>query len=111
MTPWDVCYNSGLPQDKCECVDCFPWIHRFKFICTDAKDIDEVIEILEGQVAFFRELREKGYRITEPGNDYMLIIPPQRDGFYWARCKKCGKKYEEEDGVSKRLCPACKEGR
>ena len=109
MPPWDVCSNSGLTQDKCECLDCFPWTHRFKFICIDAQDIDDVIEILEGQVAFFKDLKKKGYTIEEPGDDYMSIIPPNHDGFYWARCRKCGDEYEEELGVSERTCSKCKE--
>ena len=111
MPPWDVCSNSGLTEDKCECLDCFPWVHRFKFICIDAQDIDDVIEILEGQVKLFKELKEKGYTIDEPCDDYMQIIPPHRVGFYWARCKKCGEEYEEEDEVPKRLCARRREGK
>ena len=107
---WDVCSNSGLTQDKCECLDCHPWTHRFKFICIDASDIDDVISTLEGQVEFFKGLKEKGYQIEEPDDDYMTIVPPYRVGFYWALCKKCGEHYEEEEGVSERLCGKCKEG-
>jgi predicted nucleic acid-binding Zn-ribbon protein len=38
----------------------------------------------------------------------MLIIPPYREGHYWARCKKCGEIYEELDGESKRTCAKCR---
>ena len=107
---WDICSNSGLTQDKCECLDCQPWTHRFKFICIDATDIDDVISTLEGQLKFFKELKEKGYQITEPQDDYMMITPPHRVGFYWARCKECYQIFEEEEGSSKRLCEKCKEG-
>ena len=106
---WEVCSNSGLTQEKCECLDCFPWIHRFKFICIDAENIDDVIRILEEKVEFFKTLKEGGYQIDEPHDDYMLIIPPHKVGFYWARCKECGLIYEEHDGVSDRLCEKCSE--
>ncbi|MGY5872517.1 MAG: hypothetical protein RTV72_09745 [Candidatus Thorarchaeota archaeon] len=109
MPPWDVCSNSGLTQDKCECLDCFPWIHRFKFICIDAKNIDDVISTLEGQVELFKTLKEGGYQIEEPHDDYMHIIPPYKVGYYWARCKKCGIIYEEQEGNDQRLCEKCGE--
>ena len=106
---WDICENSGHPQDKCECIDCFPWFHRFKWVCAEAENIDDDIELLQGQVEFFKELNEKGYQIDEPGDDYMLIIPPYREGYYWARCKKCGTFYEEVEGQARRVCDSCKE--
>ncbi len=107
---WEVCANSELTQDKCECLDCFPWTHRFKFMCIDAENIDDVIRILEEKVDLFKTLKEGGYQIDEPQDDYMLIVPPNRVGFYWARCKKCGLIYEEHEGKDQRLCEKCSEG-
>jgi hypothetical protein len=104
----DICKNSGLPQDKCECIDCFPWFRRFKWVCAAAENIDDVISLLQAEVDYFKDLKQKGYQIAEPENDYMLIIPPYREGHYWARCKKCGEIYEELDGESKRTCAKCR---
>ncbi len=65
---------------------------------------------MEGQVEFFKELKEKGYQITKPHDDYMMITPPYREGFYWARCKGCYEIFEEEEGCNQRLCKKCSEG-
>ena len=75
----------------------------------DAKNIDDVISTLEGQVELFKTLKEGGYQIEEPHDDYMHIIPPYKVGYYWARCKKCGIIYEEQEGNDQRLCEKCGE--
>ena len=79
-------------------------------MCIDAENIDDVIRILEVKVDLFKTLKEGGYQIDEPQDDYMLIVPPNRVGFYWARCKKCGLIYEEHEGKDQRLCEKCSEG-
>ena len=104
---WDICANSGLTQDKCECLDCEPWTHRFKWVCAQADNIDDVISILQGQVEFFQKLKAEGYQIDEPHDDYMIILPPDKVGFYWARCKKCYEVFAEAEGNSQRLCGKC----
>jgi hypothetical protein len=105
---WDVCSNSGLPMDKCECLDCFPWIHRFKWMCAGCDTIDDVIETLEGQAQYFKDLRDKGYTVDgEIPDDYMHIVPPERAGHYWARCKACGGYYEAPHGNAERVCEEC----
>jgi hypothetical protein len=107
---WDICENSGLPQDQCDCIDCFPWFHRFKWVCAEAENINDIIRLLQEQVNYFKELRGRGYQIDEPQDDYMLIIPPYREGHYWARCKTCRVVYEEVLGESQRQCIRCREG-
>jgi len=38
----------------------FPEVFRFKWICSECKTIDDVIETLKGITAYFEELKKKG---------------------------------------------------
>ena len=87
------CRNTGLDPFECGCLDCFPHVHRFKFIGLEAgcKSLDDVIDVIQNEIEYFTKLKKKGYKAKEgSAEDYLEIIPPKRKGHYWGRCKKCG---------------------
>ena len=89
----DTCRNTGLRSSDCRCLDCFPNVHRFKFLGLEAncETIDDIIAAIQEQIDYFTELKESRYRVGGAINDdYMEIYPPRRKGFYWGRCKNCG---------------------
>ena len=105
----DICENSGLPQNKCECLRCFPMIYRFKWLCADCETIDQVISRLEDTLGYFRQLKADGYEIGGGiEDDYMEIRPQRKEGHYWAKCKGCGNIYCTPMGDQRRLCEECR---
>ncbi|MFQ5831223.1 MAG: hypothetical protein ACE5H4_00780 [Candidatus Thorarchaeota archaeon] len=103
-----VCRNNGLTMEECQCLSCFPRIHRFKWICAECKTIDDVIDTLTGYAEYFRQLKGEGWTIGGPvEDDYMELYPPDRPGYYWARCK-CGNPFMVQKGVvAPELCDEC----
>ena len=87
------CRNTGLEPFECNCLDCIPSFHRFKFIGLEAecKTIDDIIDAIQAEIDYFSALKKEGYHIKEgDAIDYLEIHPPKRDGFYWGRCRNCG---------------------
>ena len=56
-----------------------PELYRFKWICADCKNIDDIIKRLEDVTVDFKKMKKKGYTIGGSiEDDYMEIIPPKR---------------------------------
>ncbi len=108
----ESCVNTGLVREKCRCLDCWPIIHRFKWICASCVTIDDVIGVFRERTAFFEKLREDGWRIGGPiDDDYMELVPPIRDGYYWHHCNHCGSAALVPDSVKSapETCVQCED--
>ena len=107
---WEDCDNTGLTRENCRCLNCWTSVFRFKFLCIDCKNIDEVIEKLDVTLEYFKNLKKQGYRVDGPiSDDYMELAPPYRVGFYWMACQECGGHYEMPAGrISHGVCQECR---
>ncbi|MCK5240409.1 MAG: hypothetical protein KAR33_12705, partial [Candidatus Thorarchaeota archaeon] len=106
----EICDNTGLYQHECQCLDCVPWIWRFKEICTDCETVSDVVERLEDTLAYFSALNDGDYTISGAiEHDYMELKPPSRQGLYWMRCDDCGSLFEVPIGSLSLSCGMCKQ--
>lgn len=110
--PWEddfICRNTRLSRSDCLCMECRPDTFRFKFLCIDCKTIDDVIATLLDTLAYFQQLREKGFYVDGPiGDDYMEIYPPKREGYYWVQCQSCRKPFMVQKGAMyPKTCDTC----
>ena len=105
------CKNTGLDPFKCNCLDCFPSIHPFKFMALEAEceSLDDIIDAVKAQIEYFKQLKEEGYSVKQGISiDYLQIHPPRHDGYYWGRCKGCGHHLELPIGTQQpRICEYC----
>ncbi|MFW9848472.1 MAG: hypothetical protein ACFFF4_04985 [Candidatus Thorarchaeota archaeon] len=105
----DICENTGLYKHECQCLDCVPWIWRFKELCTDCETVSDVVERLEDTLAYFSALNDGDYSITgDIAHDFMELRPPTRQGFYWMRCDDCGSLFEVPRGSISLNCGICR---
>lgn len=104
----EICENTGLYKHDCQCLDCIPWIWRFKDLCTDCETVSDVVERLEVTLAYFSALNDGDYTISGAiEHDYMELRPPSREGLYWMRCDDCGSLFEVQKGTFLSNCGLC----
>ncbi|MFW9953945.1 MAG: hypothetical protein ACFFD3_05260 [Candidatus Thorarchaeota archaeon] len=107
----EICNNTGLFQNECTCLDCVPWIWRFKNLCNDCETIADIVERLEETLAYFSALNDGRYTISGAiEHDYTELRPPSRQGLYWMRCDDCGAFFEVPRGTLLVNCGLCKPG-
>ena len=104
-----TCPNTGMDRNKCQCLECIPHIFRFKWICAEAKTIDDVVKTLGGVAEYFKGLKREGWTVDGSiPDDYMELCPPVKEGYYWTRCGECGAPFTVQDrAVSPGLCDRC----
>lgn len=106
------CPNTGLRPFDCRCLGCYPSTHRLKYLGLDAEceSIDDIIGAIQDQIDYFPSLKREGYHVEDMGNDFLAIIRPKRDGFYWGRCRSCGYRVEIPVGTQQPSeCDNCRE--
>ena len=75
------------------------------------ESIDDIINAVQKQIDYFKQLKDDGYTVkTGQADDHLEIHPPQRDGYYWGRCKTCGHHLELPIGTQQpKSCDNCME--
>lgn len=56
--------------------------------CKADSSIDDVIQSLQDRKAYFRRLKDDGFRLLAPVNDHMAELePPDSEDSYWVECR------------------------
>ena len=107
----EQCPNTGMDVEDCPCMWCHPPVFFFKYLVADydCKSISGVLRALRDRQAFFKKLKEDGFRLTGPVDDhYASFEPPDSEDFYWVECRSGGCYLRFSQGeIPPAECPEC----
>ena len=97
-----------MDANVCRCLDCFPYTIPLAWAGT-AKTMDEAVAALREMTTYLNRLKKEGWTTSgSTSDDYVELLPPKKEGYYWTRCGKYGRPVAVEDGSdSPASCQEC----